>query len=187
MATHHPLYFLYCEAQLGRRNGTECVPEFVCVSVCLCAAISCLLLDGDSPSSLAVIQDLFSPSLYITTNGNTDALCPVLSFPPPPPALPFFHCHFLFCPSLPLCVEDVTVLYSLVLLYHPWDCEVARTEHKFWSHTQCTWWYTRFQGVPWGDAWDVRLLLNKMALRIQDPQQHMPTGQHPTGHWGVTG
>lgn len=35
VATHHPLYFLYREAQLGRRNGTECVP--VCASVCVCA------------------------------------------------------------------------------------------------------------------------------------------------------
>lgn len=35
MATYHPLYFLYCEAQLGRRNGTECVPVFLCVCVCV--------------------------------------------------------------------------------------------------------------------------------------------------------
>lgn len=74
VAAHHPLYFLYCEAQLGRRNGTEYVPF-----VCMCVAMSCLCFAGDSLSSLEASQDLFSPSLYITANGITEAMCPVLS------------------------------------------------------------------------------------------------------------
>lgn len=97
------LYFLYCKAQLGWRNGTECVP--VCVRACLCTLMSCLFFAGDSPCSLATAQDLFSPSLYITAKSIIEAVCPVLSFPPPPPPplhsplpLPFPILH------LPVCV-----------------------------------------------------------------------------------
>lgn len=101
------------------------------VFVCVCAPMSCLLFAGDSPSSLAAIQDLFSPSLYITANGITDALCPVLSFPPPPPPFVSLPLPVLSPPlsSTLLCVGDVTARHSLVLLYHPWDREVTGPEH----------------------------------------------------------
>lgn len=105
MATHHPLYFLYCEAQLGRQNGTDCVPVFVSLCTHVVPA-------GDSPGSLAAIQDLFSLSLYVTTNGITDALCPVL-FLLPPPAPPSFV-------PLPPSVLPAPILHPAVCRRH--DC-----------------------------------------------------------------
>lgn len=88
-----------------------------CVCACLCASMSCLFFAGDSPSSLADIQDLFSPSLYITANGITEALCPVLSLSPPPPVPYATSCFFPF-PILQLaeCVGDLTLRGYLVLL-----------------------------------------------------------------------
>ena len=61
---------------------------------CLCTPMLCLLFSGDSPSSLAAFQDLFSPSLYVTTNRTTEAALPsFLFFPLPAPVfltLPFW-------------------------------------------------------------------------------------------------
>lgn len=61
-----------------------------------------------------------------------------------------FLCHLLFFlpqSSTPLCVGDMTVHHSLVLLYHPWDREVTTPEHTFYDHTQSTKWWTKFQGA----------------------------------------
>lgn len=94
-----------CTSCTVKLSWGEEMGQNVCQCLCVCAPMSCLLFAGDSPSSLAAIQDLFSPSLYITANGITDALCPVLSFPPPPPP-PFV--------SLPLPVLSPPILHPAV-------------------------------------------------------------------------
>lgn len=91
---------------------------------CLCTPMLCLLFSGDSPSSLAAVQDLFSPSLYVTTNRTTEA-APLsflfFSFPD----TSFF---FTFPQSdIQLGVRDVTVyLWTHDTLFcHLWDHEVS--------------------------------------------------------------
>lgn len=83
----------------------------MCQGVCVCVyvAMSCLFFGGDSPSSLEAVQDLFSPSLYITVNGITEAMCPVLFLPPPlvPLPLPVLPFPILSLPVYVQCVWEL--------------------------------------------------------------------------------
>lgn len=128
MATHHPLYFLYCEAQLGRRNGTECVPVFVCVCVCThVVPVICwwfTQLSGSHPGPI------FSFSLHNSKRYYRCLVsCPFFSSSPSPFCFSATSCSFSPLSSTLLCVGDVTARHSLVLLYHPWDREVTGPEH----------------------------------------------------------
>lgn len=97
------------------------MPVCVRARVCFCTLMSCLFFAGDSPCSLAAVQDLFSPSLFITAKSIIEAVCPVL--PPPPPLLiplpfPVFPYPIL---HLPICVgafkHDRVFCYVALLLY----------------------------------------------------------------------
>lgn len=142
------MYFLYWEAQLGRRNGTECVPVRACA--CVCTLMSCLFFTGDSPSSLAGSQDLFS-RLYITANNIIETVCPFLSLPPPPPPSVFVP---LMLPGLPyptfLSVWDLIRPHYIFALCSSttvtpmgsW-CDGWGTG-AIWPHPKRVVWYSRF-------------------------------------------
>lgn len=127
MATNHPLYFLYCEAQLGWRNGTEIVPVFVCF-VNRCRACYFLVIHP----ALAAVQDLFS-SFYVTASHITDAT--VLSFFSLLLLLPlplFFYCHFPFV-RVHIRHPAVCKRYSCMLLpgvTHPRDHKVMNIHSR---------------------------------------------------------
>lgn len=146
MAISQLLYFLYLEAQLGRRNGTECVP----VCVCFCTLMSCLFIAGDSPSSLAASQDLFFPSLYITVNNITETVCPVLflTLLPPPPS----RFVSLMVPVL----SQSTVLHVKKFLGQPirfvvcsWAAVTPMGLWYEWSGTDALWSHPNHSVVWW--------------------------------------
>jgi len=105
----------------------------VCERVCFCTLMSCLFFAGDSPSSLAVIQDLFSPSLYITANNIIETVCPVLSLPTPPPLLVPVPLPVLTYPtSLYVCLTTSLCCCTSVPTMGLW-CDRSGTD-ALWPH-----------------------------------------------------
>lgn len=158
MATYHPMYFLYWETQKGRRNGTECVSVCVCVCICVCTLMLCLFFTGDSPSSLAGSQDLFS-LLYITANN----IIETVSFP-----FSSSTSSFCFCspdvslsplPYLPICAGPYkTSLCFYTLQFHHSNIH----EIKMWRvRNRCSLTTPKaFFGRAQNSAWDVNLFFN---------------------------